>query len=117
MLTNDKLVHTILTVIDAKDWSRLATLVTPDIVYDRPGYSTLCGATEFLRFYTHTRVVAEGQHQLDSLLTDERIGFCWGRFEGVTRAGEPIAEIFADWYEFQGGRISRRRTFFYRPAI
>lgn len=116
-MTNNELVHAVLTVIDAKDWSRLATLITPDIVYDRPGYPTLRGAADLLHFYRHTRVVADGRHHLDSLLTDERTGFCWGRFEGVTRAGEPIAEIFADWYEFQDGRISRRRTFFYRPAI
>lgn len=117
MLTNDELVRAILTVIDDRDWARLATLVTPDIVYDRPGYPTLCGVADFLRFYRETRVVAEGQHRLDSLITNERTGFCWGHFEGVTRTREPINEIFADWYEFQDGRIHRRRTFFYRPAI
>lgn len=117
MQPNNELVRTVLTVIDARDWPRLATLITPDIVYDRPGYPTLCDAEELLHFYTHVRVVGQGRHRLDSLLTDERTGFCWGHFEGVTRDGAPIAEVFADWYEFADGRISRRRTFFYRPAI
>lgn len=36
-MTNNELVHAVLTVIDAKDWSRLATLITPDIVYDQIG--------------------------------------------------------------------------------
>lgn len=117
MLANDELVRTVLTVIDARDWSTLATLVTPDVVYDRPGYPTLCGAPELMNFYRHVRVIARGQHRLDSLLTNERTGFCWGHFEGVARDGDPIAEIFADWYQFEDGKISRRRTFFYRPAI
>lgn len=117
MSAHEELVRNFLTVIDAKNWAELATLVTPDVVYDRPGYRTLCGAAEFIDFYTHVRVIADGRHRLDSLLTNEQAGFCWGHFEGTNRDGEPIAEIFADWYQFDGGKVSRRRTFFYRPAI
>jgi uncharacterized protein len=117
MPAHDNLVRNILSIIDARDWPGLAALITPDIVYDRPGYPTLCGATDFMHFYTHVRMIADGRHRLDSLLTNELTGFCWGHFEGVTRGGHPIAEIFADWYEFENGRIRRRRTFFYRPAI
>jgi len=117
MSSPDELVRRLLNSVDAKDWVELATLVTPDVVYDRPGYRTLNGLAEFMDFYTHIRVVADGRHRLDSLLTDERTGFCWGHFDGTNRDGEPIAEVFADWYQFEDGRISRRRTFFYRPAI
>lgn len=117
MPTNDDLVRTVLTIIDEQDWPKLATLITPDVVYDRPGYPTLCGATDFMHFYTHIRVIADGRHRLTSLLTNEHTGFCWGHFEGITKAGDPIAEIFADWYQFSNGKLRARRTFFYRPAI
>lgn len=117
MLADDELIRTILRTIDAAAWNALEKLVTPDIVYDRPGYPTLRGVAAFINFYTHTRVVATGQHRLDSVLTDGRTGFCWGHFAGVTRDGQPISEVFADWYQFDSGRVSRRRTFFFRPAI
>jgi ketosteroid isomerase-like protein len=117
MRAHDELVRKLLTVIDARDWAELATLVTPDVVYDRPGYRTLCGVDEFLDFYLNVRVIADGRHRLDSLLTNESNGFCWGHFGGSSRTDEPISEIFADWYQFADGKVRGRRTFFYRPAI
>jgi len=114
---HDDLVRRLLTVIDLADWSALAELVTEDICYDRPGYPTIRGVRELLEFYRHTRIVGSGKHQLDQLLTDDTQGFCWGSFVGVSRSGQPIDEVFADWYAFAEHRISRRRSFFFRPAI
>ncbi len=117
MNAHDELVRRFLSVIDARDWAELAALVTADVVYDRPGYRTLCGVDEFMDFYRNVRVIARGRHRLDSLLTDASTGFCWGHFDGADRAGEPITELFADWYRFEDGKVRERRTFFYRPAI
>lgn len=114
---HDDLVHRLLTVIDRRDWRQLAGLVTEDVSYDRPGYPTINGVEELLHFYRHTRVIAGGTHRLESLLTDDKQGFCWGTFDGVSRSGEPLSETFADWYEFEAGRVRRRRSFFFRPAI
>lgn len=72
---------------------------------------------DLLAFYEHTRVIAGGTHHLESLLTDDKQGFCWGTFVGVSHSGATLSETFADWYEFDGDRVRRRRSFFYRPAI
>ncbi len=117
MSKHDDLVRRLLTVIDLRDWRELATLVTEDVRYDRPGYPTLDGVAEFLDFYRHTRMIAGGEHRLESLLTAPTHGFCWGVFEGVSHSGEPLSELFADWYEFTGEQVCRRRSFFFRPAI
>jgi ketosteroid isomerase-like protein len=117
MSKQDDLVRRLLTVIDLRDWRELATLVTEDVRYDRPGYPTIDGHVEFMRFYRHTRIIADGKHRLESLLTAPTHGFCWGVFEGVSRGGEPLCELFADWYEFDGDRVRLRRSFFFRPGI
>lgn len=114
----DEVVRRLLTVVDLRDWPLLGTLVSEDVRYDRPGYPTITGVAELLRFYEHTRMIAGGEHRLDRLLTDETQGFCWGEFTGVSRGGEPLSEVFADWYEFTpDGRVRQRRSFFFRPAI
>jgi hypothetical protein len=89
MSKHDDLVRRLLTVIDLRDWRELATLVTDDVRYDRPGYPTLDGIAEFLDFYRQTRIIADGKHRLESLLTAPTHGFCWGVFEGVSHSGEP----------------------------
>ncbi|MFC0105200.1 nuclear transport factor 2 family protein [Kibdelosporangium aridum] len=116
-MMRDHLVQRLLKVIDLRDWDQLGTLVTDDVRYDRPGYPTIHGVAQLLDFYRHTRVIADGRHKLESLLTDQTQGFCWGSFEGISRSGEPLFELFADWYVFEADRICRRRSFFYKPAI
>jgi uncharacterized protein len=117
MNSHDSLVQRLLTVIDQRDWIQLASLVTDDVRYDRPGYPTIQGVRELLEFYRHTRIIADGKHRLESLLTDDTQGFCWGSFEGVSRSGEPLNEVFADWYVFERDKVCRRRSFFFKPAI
>lgn len=117
MTNRDELIHGLLSVIDRRDWHELGRLVTDDICYDRPGYATIRGVADFLEFYRHVRIVADGMHKIERLLTNETQGFCWGRFEGMSKSGTGISATFADWYEFDGDRVRRRRTFFYQPSI
>lgn len=111
------LMANLLAVIDRRDWTRLAGLVTDDVVYHRPGCPPIEGAAAFVAFYRRRCIVSAGRHQVDRCVTGDGQGFCWGRFAGHSSAGVPLTEIFADWYEFRGGLVARRRTFFYRPAI
>ena len=75
------------------------------------------GAEAFVGFYRRHCIVQAGRNYVDRYMSMDGQGFCWGRFDGMSHAGVPLNEIFADWYEFRSGRIARRRTFFYRPAI
>ncbi|GIF51427.1 hypothetical protein DFJ67_5155 [Asanoa ferruginea] len=111
------LISALLHAVDRRDWPALGDLVTPDVVYDRPGYPTIRGVDEWLTFYRMTRIVATGQHRLVRVLADDAQGFCWGEFTGTTRGGQPVDVRFADWYAFRDGRVCQRRTFFYEPAI
>lgn len=104
--------------IDARDWDALAACFAEDVVYERPGYEPLVGRDRVMRFYREERVVAAGEHSLDRVLIDGDGGACWGRYVGVHRDGSPIDERFADVYTVDArGRITTRRSFFYRPAI
>ncbi|MGI5241352.1 nuclear transport factor 2 family protein [Dactylosporangium sp. CA-139066] len=107
----------LLTVIDRRDWAGLAGLVTGDVVYHRPGCPPIEGADAFVAFYRRRCIVSAGRHHVDRCVAAGGQGFCWGRFAGMSHAGVPLNEIFADWFEFRGGLIARRRTFFYRPAM
>lgn len=111
------LIPSLLSVIDRRDWDGLSALVTQDVVYHRPGCPPIEGVEAFVGFYRKRCIVSAGRHHVDRCVSGDGQGFCWGRFDGMSHAGVALNEIFADWYEFRGGRIARRRTFFYRPAI
>ncbi|MET7400922.1 nuclear transport factor 2 family protein [Dactylosporangium sp. NPDC005572] len=113
----ERLMVELLAVVDAREWARLAALVAPDVVYHRPGLAPIEGVDAFVGFYRRQCIVSAGRHQVDRCVSVGGQGFCWGRFGGVSHAGVPLNEIFADWFEFRGGLVARRRTFFYRPAI
>ena len=92
MADHDALVRKLYILIDLRTWPAMADLVTIDVTYDRPGYPTINGVADFLAFYEHTRVIAGGTHHLESLLTDDKQGFCWGTFVGVSHSGATLSE-------------------------
>ncbi|GAB3839922.1 nuclear transport factor 2 family protein [Dactylosporangium cerinum] len=111
------LISSMLAVIDRRDWGDLVDLVTDDVVYHRPGCPPIEGVDAFVAFYRRRCIVASGRHAVDRWVESGGQGFVWGRFEGMSHSGVPLNEIFADWFEVRDGRVARRRTFFYRPAI
>jgi len=115
--TNADLIERLFEIVDGRRWDELGGVFAADAVYFRPGYADITGLDELTHFYRDVRRIESGKHQLSGVLSDGRTGCCWGRFEGVDRAGEPLSEYFADWYTFTGPLIQDRRTFFFRPAI
>ncbi|MFB9179595.1 nuclear transport factor 2 family protein [Dactylosporangium sucinum] len=113
----ERLMVELLAVVDAREWARLGGLVAPDVVYYRPGCAPIEGVEAFVGFYRRRWIVSAGRHDVDRCVAVGGQGFCWGRFGGVSHAGVPLREIFADWFEFRDGLVVRRRTFFYRPAV
>jgi hypothetical protein len=77
----------------------------------------LRGIEALENFYRHERIIARGAHDLQGILAEPRAAACWGRFQGLSRRGEPLDERFADVYELRDGRVARRTTHFFRPAI
>jgi len=103
--------------IDARQWDRLAEFFHPEIEYQRPGYDSLVGLEAVVRFYREVRVLASGNHQVTAIAIDGTHGACWGRYLGSRRDGTPVDIEFADCYEFEDGKIRRRKSFFYVPLV
>jgi uncharacterized protein len=117
MKTQEELIRRMFMIIDAGRWDNLHEVFTPDIQYNRPGYSCITGIDSLKKFYDEIRIISYGQHEIFGILADPTRGSCWGRFNGRTKADKIITEDFAEWYEFIGLAISARRTFFYEPAV
>ncbi|MCH0538528.1 nuclear transport factor 2 family protein [Streptomyces sp. MUM 203J] len=116
-VTADSLVARLFQVIDSRSWDELGDVLTEDAVYERPGYPALEGLDRIRTFYEHERIITEGRHEVDQVTGSLGAAACWGRFQGVSRDGTSLDEGFADTYLVRDGKIERRKTFFYRPAI
>jgi ketosteroid isomerase-like protein len=113
----DRLVTELFEIIDGCRWPELASVFAAECVYDRPGYEPLVGLRSIERFYRNERIVGSGRHEVVHIVSDLGAAACWGRFTGVSRGGQPLDERFADTYQVAEGKIVRRQTYFYRPAI
>lgn len=107
--------------IDQGKWDDLAKFFATNATYERPGYAPLTGRDSIMKFYREERIVASGSHSIDDCIIDLKLdrglASCWGSFEGLSRNGEKLKERFADIYELRDGKITLRRTYFFRPAI
>jgi ketosteroid isomerase-like protein len=117
LFTRENIIGEMFRAIDAREWDRLPDFFAPGAVYERPGYEPFEGLERLDRFYRHERVIASGEHRLEAVLVDGGNAACRGRFVGVHRDGSPIDESFADFYRLADGRITHRRSFFFRPAV
>ncbi|MEU7134115.1 nuclear transport factor 2 family protein [Streptomyces sp. NPDC046261] len=113
----DVLVGDLFQVIDNRRWADLASVFAEDAVYERPGYEPLEGLARIRRFYEHERVIAAGRHHVEHVAGGAEAVACWGRFLGSDKDGGALDEAFADTYVLRDGKILRRKTFFFRPAI
>ncbi len=103
--------------IDASDWQALAAILHPDVVYERPGYDPLAGLRRVLRFYREERLVAYGRHRIDGVVVDGDSASAWGRMRGTMRDGSAADVRWAEVYSFEDGRIRKRRSYFFQPAV
>jgi len=111
------LIRHLFAAIDAQHWNELDRFFRADIVYERPGYLPLVGLVSVRRFYEQVRVISAGEHIIEGVVASDGRGACWGRFNGINRDGSTIEERWADVYTFVDGRISTRRSHFFRPAV
>ncbi|MFI5674073.1 nuclear transport factor 2 family protein [Streptomyces cellulosae] len=115
--TAEQLVNTLFDIIDNRRWDDLSDVFAEDGVYERPGYDSLVGLAQIERFYRVDRIISSGCHQVEQVVSDLGSAACWGRFTGEDKAGHALHEGFADTYRVVDGKITRRTTYFYRPAI
>jgi ketosteroid isomerase-like protein len=103
--------------IDANDIDGVLELFHDDVRYERPGYEPIAGKERLRHFFTVERVIASGRHDIEGIVVADDQVAAWGMFTGLSRAGAELSEGWCDVYGFQDGRIWRRRTYFFRPAV
>lgn len=112
-----EVIQSLFEAIDRMNLELLSAVFHNEIVYERPGYEPFLGVKSLLKFYKEERVVLEGKHYLEEIITNEHCGACWGRFVGRRKDYTEVDERFADVYIFEGCEIKFRRTHFFKPAI
>lgn len=110
-------VRELFAVIDAERWDRLGEFFATDAVYERPGIAPLEGLERIVCFYTDERVIASGTHHVEQVVVSGGAGASWGSVDCVLKDGSQATERFADAYLFSDGKISLRRSHFFRPAV
>jgi len=116
-IPKEKLIRDMFAAIDRREFDTLNEFFTADICYERPGYEPLHGLSELEHFYRHVRIIRDGRHEIEYVVLRSDAAACWGRFVGESHAGTELEERFADVYVLRDGRIARRTTHFFRPAI
>lgn len=97
--------------VDGEEYENLFDLFAEDIVYERPGQSSLDGMAEFRKFYLEARPIGESNHEVVEMYRDGETVVVRGRFEG-TLDGEKVTFGFADFHEFDDeGKIEKRWTY------
>lgn len=103
-------------LVDADAYDDLVALFAPEVVYERPGQSSIEGREALRRFYEEGRPLSEGSHEVHSVVADGDTVAVRGSFAG--RQGDRrVAFGFADFHEFEDGLIARRYTFTDRDEV
>lgn len=111
-------VHRYYALVDSGDVEGLVALFTEDTVYRRPGYDPIVGQDRMREFYSGTRVIERGEHQLSEVVVQDRRIAVNGDFTGLLKDGTDVTLRFADFFEVDGdGRFRSRETFFFAPMV
>lgn len=103
-------------LVDAGDYDELVALFTEDVVYERPGQSTIEGKEQLRAFYEAGRPLSNGEHELHAVVPDGDTVAVRGTFRG-DQDGESVELGFADFHEFEDGEIAQRYTYTDRDTV
>lgn len=103
-------------LVDAEEYDELVALFTEDVVYERPGQSTIEGEEALRAFYEEGRPLSNGEHELHDVVANGDTVAVRGTFRGE-QDGESVELGFADFHEFDGERIARRYTYTDRDTV
>ncbi len=103
--------------VDAEDYEGLLALFAADVHYDRPGQEPIDGIDALERFYRTERPLADGSHDLRTLVVENDTVAVRGVFSG--RQGETTVSFgFADFHTFDAeGLIAHRVTYTDRDEV
>lgn len=103
--------------VDDEAYEELFALFADDIVYERPGQSSIDGIEAFREFYHEGRPLEDGTHAVDRIVAEADTVAVSGRFSGV-QDGTEVAFGFADFHTFDDdGLITHRITYTDRDTV
>lgn len=115
--TAEEIVRTYYTDIDANNVDAALAPFADDATYWRAGYDPLVGIDAIREFYSGTRVIAEGRHELESVVAGGTSVAVRGTFRGISHDGKPLETRFADFWDFAGSQVIKRNTYFGVGAV
>lgn len=105
-------------LVDAGEVDELVALFASDAVYRRPGYEPLVGRGELTHFYSSQRVIKDGRHTIQTVVTQDARVAVHGQFQGTLKDGTQVAVRFADFFTLTADALfAERDTFFFAPMI
>ncbi|AEH36647.1 nuclear transport factor 2 family protein [Halopiger xanaduensis] len=102
--------------VDAERYDDLVDLFAEDIRYERPGQGAIAGREELREFYLDGRPLEEGSHEVHDMVVEGSTVAVRGSFAGL-QGDERVEFDFADFHEFEDGKIARRYTFTDRDEV
>lgn len=102
--------------VDDERYDDLVALFAEDVRYERPGQGAIEGREELREFYLEGRPLEEGSHEVVDLVVEEETVAVRGTFSGRQDGGD-VAFAFADFHEFEDGKIARRYSFTDRDEV
>lgn len=115
-MSSERVVRDYYDLVDAGDYDELVALFAEDVRYERPGQESIEGREALREFYDRDRPLENGHHSVDSVVVDGDTVAVRGRFEGE-QGGAAVAFGWADFHEFEEGKIARRYTFTDRDDV
>lgn len=103
--------------IDRRNLESALACFAPDAVYHRPGYADFVGFDAISTYYRDGRVIADGTHEIESMIEAKDAVAVQGGFRGTSRSGLPLSVRFADFWSFSGLVVVHRNTYFDAPAV
>lgn len=103
-------------LVDAEEYDDLVALFAEDVRYERPGQGAIEGRAALRKFYLDGRPLEDGSHEVHDVVVDGETVAVRGTFSG-TQNGESVSFDFADFHEFEDGKIRRRYTFTDRDEV
>ena len=116
MDSRERLVRRYYEAIDEEEYDRVFDLFSDDVVYHRPGRSSIEGIEAFEEFYLDERPLEDGTHDMEDVLLAGDTAIVRGRFAG-RQNGEKVEFGFVDLHEFEGEEIQRRWTYTDRGEV
>ncbi|MBW8485694.1 nuclear transport factor 2 family protein [Actinomadura parmotrematis] len=117
MATPREIVLAYYDAVDAGDNEALLAMFHPEAVYRRGGYPPIEGAAALRHFYENVRIIAKGEHAVDSAVWQGEHVAARGTFRGLSRDDEDLSAEWADFFTFEDGLIRHRTTYFFAPGV